>query len=92
MAGLSAKNLTPAGQSPAPPAVHLRLPHNLILHNLADQPTDQRRMVRDTLSGIRMATKRPIQRKPKCSSGRDMIDELLAIDISRTGSMDSQNS
>ena len=32
MAGLSAKNLATAGQSPAPPAALLRLPHNLILH------------------------------------------------------------
>ena len=37
MAGLSAKNLTPAGQSLAPPAVLLRLPHNLILHKFGDE-------------------------------------------------------
>jgi hypothetical protein len=41
------------------------------------------------LSGVRIATKRPIQRESECSSGRNMVDELLAIDISRTASVDS---
>lgn len=46
-------------------------------------------MVRDALSGVRVATNRPIKRKPECASGRDMVDELLAVDIGPTGSMDS---